>query len=112
MTSFTEDTQNYLGQNRAAAERIADAFAAAGGDSSDLDDMVFDVAGSYGSSAANQTEDEDEQEAVIAGFESQASEINNGSPVEQVAAILMGHGIEEGERLVMAATPASAPSAR
>ena len=112
MSSFTEDTQNYLAAHREAAERIAAAFAEAGGQSSDLDDIVFDVAGSYGSSAANLTDDVNEQEAAISEFESQASEINNGSPVEQVAAILMGHGVEEGERLVIAAAPASAPSAR
>jgi len=109
MSSFTEDTQNYLVQNRAEAERIAAAFAEAGGDSSELDDLVYDVAGAYGSSEANQTDNGDEQEAAISGFESQASEINNGSPVQQIAAILMGHGAVEGERLVMEAA-GDAPS--
>lgn len=109
--NFKDSARAFLAANGEAVERVAAAFAEGGGDNADLDDLVFDVAGSYGADAANLTDDPDAQEAAIAVYEGQASEINNGPAAEQVAAVLMGHGMEEGERLVMAALPASAPRA-
>lgn len=97
-----QDVETCLDKNREAVDRIAAAFVASGGDPADLDEFVLDLAGGYGADEANLTDVEDEQEAAISAAESQASDVNNEGVEMQVAAVLLGHGLEEGERLVMA----------
>lgn len=109
MESFIEDAQAFLAAHRETVESVATAFAGAGGDSSDLDDAVFDIAGSYGAGDANQIKGRAGQEEAISRSEAEASVINNGPAALKVAAILMGQGIEHGRELVMAAVPAAAP---
>jgi len=105
-----QDVENYLEANRDTVDRVVSAFQAAGGDASALDELVLDVAGEYGAAEANRTDDEDEQEAAISAAESEGSALNNEGLHLQVAAVLMGSGMEEGERLVMSEA-GSAPAA-
>lgn len=104
--SFLEDVRKYAKEHADKVKWVASAFEAAGGEASDLDGLVHDVAGSYGADAANDVDDKDAQEAAITAFEGEASYVNNEGIRSQVAAIMMGNGAEEGERLVMEAAGA------
>jgi hypothetical protein len=99
--AFTHAVGEYRTENGSLVERVTREFESRGGEMEDLDELVIDVASGFAAGEANETADEDEQDAAISAGEAAASTVNNCEADDQVAAILMGHGEEEGERLVM-----------
>ena len=84
--------------NKDLIAALVSEITSAGSDDDCLDELVHDGAGALGASAANQSDDGSED--AITEAERYASEINNEGFSSQVAFILAGNGLTEGERLV------------
>ena len=75
-----------------------------------LDDLVHDCMDAIGADAANEQEDEDAQEDALDTASRTGSDINNSGLPAQIACILAGNGIQEGDRLIREELGLPAPS--
>ncbi|AOG03130.1 hypothetical protein [Bosea sp. RAC05] len=100
-------TELFAAINKGAIDALVAEIRAFGSDDGCLDELVLDGAAALGSQAANQVGDG--AEAAITNAEGYGSSINNDGLEAQVAFILAGNGITDGERLVRDA--AGIPSA-
>lgn len=102
-------TELFAETNKTMIAALVTELTSAGCEGNCLDDLVLDGAGALGTSSANQGADG--AEAAISDAESYGSEINNEGFSAQVAFILAGNGLVDGERLVReAAGLTTAPS--
>jgi succinyl-CoA synthetase beta subunit len=101
----------------AAGAALADEIVARGQSAIDgaalaLDELVHDCAGDGGAEKANQCGDAEDQEKALDEASRSASDINNGGLAGQIACILAGNGLEDGERLIRAAAGLAAGGPR
>lgn len=75
-------------------------FEARGVDSSALDDLVLDRFCDDAAELANQTGDEAEQDETVDDAERLGAVVDNLGLEAQIGAIIDGHGLDEGARLV------------